>query len=89
MACCLLPMILGGCLTDSDSYRGSAEATRAAATPAGECQRVAKAVAEPLMRPGQDARHVIVRFRGRLALANRRIAERNACADTPADRAAR
>lgn len=88
MACALLMMTCGGCArTISDSYRGSAEQARARATPAGECKRVFKPVADPKMQAGDDARHVIARYRGRLALANRRGVERNACADTAADRA--
>lgn len=82
-------MTLSGCVTASNSYRGSAEETRAAATPAGECRRLAKPVPAPGYRAGQDARHVIMRYDGALGLANRRIDDLGACADTAADRAAR
>jgi hypothetical protein len=83
-------MTLGGCLkTVSGSFSGSAEQATASATPAGECKRVAKPVGEPPMREGEDARHVIQRFRARLGLANKRIVESNGCSDTAADRVAR
>jgi hypothetical protein len=80
-------MTLVGCVTVSGS--DSAEQTKAAATPAGECRRVYTKTSDPGYAEGEDARKVIVRYQGRLWLANRRGVEATQCSDTAADRASR
>lgn len=81
-------MTLSGCKTLEATGNSAAE-LKAAASPAGECRRIARRVPDPGYQPDEDAIALIGRYQARLAVANKRLDAVAKCDDAAADRAAR